>query len=133
MTLHITSTKSGEAVWWIEHNRIWMESLAVLRNPGPAYRIEIDGSIADIGRGARGVVYFWQGEDRPQLPWVEERFPDHKDLWVAVEAAFFDVTQPLEESRLNSLRPVVDALDYTTGQWTVEEIRDAACTLKRSA
>ncbi|WP_405161508.1 hypothetical protein OG203_35020 [Nocardia sp. NBC_01499] len=132
--LHITSTKHGEATWRIEHKRLWMESFRDCRDDhalDPAYRLRMDGSTVEIPNGPTGLVYFGEDSERPELPFVEERFPAHRDLWEAVENAYWDEVEPLEHSRLEQLNP--EALDYTTDRWTVAEIRETAWNIRRSA
>ncbi|WP_280395540.1 hypothetical protein [Nocardia brasiliensis] len=102
-----------------------MESFTDFRAPAPAYRVRMDGSTVDIPNGNRGVVYFGEGDQRPELPYVEEIFPAHRELWIAVETAYWDAVQPLDRPRLADLAPSVIALDYSTDQWTVQEIREA--------
>ncbi|WP_433662592.1 hypothetical protein ACQPW1_10840 [Nocardia sp. CA-128927] len=131
--LHITSTKYGEAVWHIAHRQIWMESFTDWREPGPAYRLRMDGSTVEIPNGRRGVVYFGEAEQRPDLPFVEDNFPGHRDLWLAVEVAYWDVVEPLDHLRVDDLSPVVSALDYTTGEWAINEIREIVDTARAVA
>lgn len=122
VVLHITSTDHGEATWWIAHRRIWVESVRDCLNPGPACRIRMDGSRVEIPNGTAGLIYFGEGEDRPELPFVEELLPELLALFHLVEAAYWDVVQPLEHLRLQRLDPA--ALDYTTNQWTAQELRE---------
>ncbi|WP_194835527.1 hypothetical protein [Nocardia sp. XZ_19_369] len=122
--LHITSTEDGEASWQVVGQRISMESFTDFRSSAVAYRLRLDGSIVDIPNGGQGVVYFGEADERPDLPFVEERFPGHHDLWAAVEAAYWDVVAPLAYSRLDRLgRP---ALDYSTGEWSASELRGSS-------
>ncbi|WP_433662473.1 hypothetical protein ACQPW1_10160 [Nocardia sp. CA-128927] len=131
MRLHITSTKYGEAVWHIDHRRLLIETFTDWRDPGPAYRLRMDGSTVEIPNGRRGVVYFGEAEQRPELDFAEEHFPGHRDLWNAVEAAYFDIIDPLPQLRFERFVPV--ALDYTTDSWTVEEIREIGDTARQVA
>ncbi|WP_433575609.1 hypothetical protein [Nocardia brasiliensis] len=131
MTLHITSTADGEVTWWIAHRRIWIESLRDCRNPGPAFRVRMDGSRIEIPNGTQGLIYFGEGDERPELPFVEELFPEHLNLCHLVEAAYWDVVHPLDHLRLQQLDPM--ALDYTTDQWTVAELREFVYSTRRVA
>ncbi|WP_280405108.1 hypothetical protein [Nocardia brasiliensis] len=131
MTLHITSTVDGEATWWIAHRRIWMESLRDCRNPAPAFRVRMDGSRIEIPNGTPGLIYFGEGDERPELPFVEELFPEHLPLCHLVEAAYWDVVHPLEHLRLQQIDPA--ALDYTTDQWTVAELREFVYSARQVA
>ncbi|KAA8877347.1 hypothetical protein F3087_45065 [Nocardia colli] len=125
MRLHITSTEHCEATWWIAHRRIRVESLRDCRpDPDPAYRVQMDGSRIEIPNGTPGLVYFGQADERPELPFVRDLFPEHHELLVRVEAAYWDAVKPLGYSRLQRLDPTT--LDYTTDQWTIAEIREIA-------
>ncbi|GAA5099875.1 hypothetical protein [Nocardia iowensis] len=85
--LHITSTEHGQACWQIANNRLWMESFTDHHSQAMAYRLRMDGTEIDIPNALSGVVYFGEADQRPELPFVAERFPNHRALWVAVEAA----------------------------------------------
>ncbi|MGW4847390.1 hypothetical protein [Nocardia brasiliensis] len=120
--LHITSTEDGEAAWQVVSQRISMESFTDFRSSDATYRLRLDGSTVDIPNAGPGVVYFGEADERPDLSFVEERFPDHRDLWGAVEAAYWDVVAPLAYSRLARLgKP---ALDYSTDTWSAAELRE---------
>ncbi|WP_378733671.1 hypothetical protein [Nocardia brasiliensis] len=129
--LHITSTEDGEATWQIASQRISMESFIDYRRPGPAYRMRMDGTTVDIPNGAPGLVLLGEGDERPDLPLVREWFTELFGLWDAVQAAYWDVRDPLDEPRVGSLDQV--AYDYTTGEWNASEIREIACRTRESA
>lgn len=129
--LHITSTEHGEASWQVIDNRIAMESFTDYHSTAPAYRMRLDGTTVDIPNGTPGVVYFGEGEERPDLPLIREWLPGHFALWAAVSAAYWDVVVPLDHSRLGTLEQV--AYDYTTGEWDVSELREVACRTWESA
>ncbi|MFB8279559.1 hypothetical protein [Nocardia colli] len=131
---HVTSTATGNARWRIAHRCVLMESVTDYTSQAMAYRVRVDGTTVDIPNGDPGVVYFGEAEQRPELPFVEEYFPHHGDLFAAVEAAYWDVVCPLDHSRLDDLnRNAVVARDYTTGEWRVTEMRADACDMRRSA
>ncbi|MFI6168804.1 hypothetical protein ACIBCN_18635 [Nocardia sp. NPDC051052] len=125
MRLHITSNSQGEAVWWIAHRQIWMDSVRDYREGielSPAYRVRIDGTRVEIPNGTPGYVYFGEAHERPPLSFVEDLLPEHHDLCVLVEAAFFDATEPEPELRLLAVDPM--AGDYITDEWSLEEVHE---------
>ncbi|WP_433664701.1 hypothetical protein ACQPW1_22660 [Nocardia sp. CA-128927] len=134
MRLHITSNSQGEAVWWIDHRQIWMDSVRDCREGielAPAYRIRMDGTRVEIPNGAPGHVYFGEAAERPPLSFVEDLLPEHHDLCVLVEAAFFDATEPQDQLRLLNIDPM--AGDYITDEWRLDEIHEFAVSARQVA
>ncbi|MFI5781136.1 hypothetical protein [Nocardia sp. NPDC051570] len=129
--LHITSTEDGEATWQIVGRKVQMESFTDYRSQATAYRLRMDGSTVDIPNGTPGMVFFGEDEERPDLPLVREWVPKHFGLWDAVQAAYWDAVNPLDEPRISSLDHL--AYDYSTGAWQASEIREMPATAGPSA
>ncbi|MET9026254.1 hypothetical protein ABZW96_11605 [Nocardia sp. NPDC004168] len=54
----------------------------------------MDGSIIDIPNGDPGMIYFGEGEDRPDLAQVREWFPKLFDLWDTVRTQYWQAITP---------------------------------------
>jgi hypothetical protein len=126
--LHITSIEDGEASWQVRGQHPEMESFTDYRSTAPAFRMRLDGSTVAIPNGTPGVVYFGEGDARPDLALVREWFPQHWKLWDAVRAAYWDAVVPLAHSRCRALSEA--AYDYvapTDGRILLERADASVC------
>lgn len=93
--LRRTTFGDHTVLWQIARGaRIAIESLIDQAAATPAYRMRMDGSIVDIPNGDPGVILFGECDHRPDLAQVREWFPEHFQLWDAVESDYWNAVAP---------------------------------------